>query len=97
MCHESGLFVVREGSNEGEILEDEEARVEEETGDIGKETRVGETDALGAKSTGLPKGSSLVAGCSVANRPSESSPEVVGQTHGLVVMAGEGMEEFPDG
>ena len=96
MRHESDVFVVREGTNKGEILEDEEARVEEEPGDIGKETRVGETEAPGMKSATLPKCSSLVAGCSVANRPLERSLEVVGLTHGPAVMEGEGIEEFPN-
>ena len=90
------MFVVRDGTNEGEILEDEEARVEEEAGDIGKETRVGETEAPGTNSATLPKGSSLVTGCSVANRQLERSLEVVGLTHGPVVMEGEGIEEFPN-
>jgi len=52
--HESGASEVREGTNEGEILEDEEASVEEEVGDIGMETRVGDTEAPGVKPVALP-------------------------------------------
>lgn len=86
------MFEVREGTNKGETLEDEEARVEEEVGDIGTETRVGETEARGAK----PVASSLVAGLWVTNRPLERSLGVVGLTHGPVIGEGEGTEEFPN-
>lgn len=90
------MFEVREGTNEGEILEDEEARVEEEAGDIGMETRVGETEAPGAKPTAPSEGSSLVAELSLTSRPLGRSLDVVGPTHGPVIMEEEGTEEFPN-
>jgi hypothetical protein len=87
------VLVVREGTIEGEILADEGARVEEEAGDIGKETSVGETEAPGAKSAAPSKGSSLGVESSAADRPLEGSLDVVGPTHGPVVVEGEGTEE----
>lgn len=87
------MFVVREGAIEGEILADEGARVEEEVGDIGKETRVGETEAPGAQSAAPPKGSFLGTESLLTDRPLEGSLDVEGPTHGPVVVEGEGTED----
>ena len=86
--------MVKEGTIEGEILADEGARVEEEVGDIGKEKRVGETEAPGTQSATLPRGSSLGTESPLADRPLEGSLDVEGPTHGPVVVEGGGAEDF---
>jgi len=89
------VFEDKAGTNEGEILGEDELRVEE-VGDIGSETMVGKREAPGAKPGIMLHGSSLLPGLFVTNLPLRSSFDVVELANGPVIVGKEGTEVFPN-